>query len=485
MNKTPRILVVDDESRNVKLLEAHLLPQRYEVVTAADGEEALHRIASGGIDLVLLDVMMPGLDGFEVTRRIRADERTRLLPIVLVTALTDREDRIRGIEAGCDDFISKPFDANEVLARVRTLLRIGYYRARLDEKEKFEYILHHMDNGLVLFDAQLDMVRANQRALDLLMIPPDHPPEGFLAELPQRFTVRGTGDLCRDLKTASLTFELERPETATTRPLVVSVKSSVVKNSLGEVSSIVWFLDDVTEIRKQEFAEHSFLELMSHKLRTPLTVIAGNATLLHDEAAGPLNAEQKKFTGALLNKSRELIESLEKFISFATITTQSCHLSRETIELQSYLSALATSLTKRLKDKPVHCQVTLSDAPAHVAMNREHLDIIMGNLFENAVKFNPNGDVRIRITVTPSAGDVAIAVSDNGEGIPAEEKDKIFAQFYQADKHRTGNVKGAGLGLTIVKHLVELYGGSVRVDSVVGQGSTFTLTLPMGRPPHA
>jgi putative two-component system response regulator len=127
MNDNSVILIVDDYPQNIKLLEAYLLPHGYKLVKAANGEEALTKLAGNEIDLILLDVMMPDIDGFEVTRRIRQDEKNRLLPIILVTALRETEDRVKGIEAGCDDFISKPVDNIELLARVRSLLKIKAY----------------------------------------------------------------------------------------------------------------------------------------------------------------------------------------------------------------------------------------------------------------------------------------------------------------------------------------------------------------------
>ena len=130
------ILLVDDQPQNLDLLEAHLVPQGYEIIKAASGEEALMKLAGNQIDLILLDVMMPGMDGFEVTRRIRQDESHRLLPIVLVTALRETEDRIKGIEAGCDDFLSKPFDKMELLARVRSLLKVKAYNNLLSDYRK-------------------------------------------------------------------------------------------------------------------------------------------------------------------------------------------------------------------------------------------------------------------------------------------------------------------------------------------------------------
>jgi len=130
-DRTPRILCVDDEILNLKLLEAVLVPSGYEVVTAGDGQEALRKIHEQRVDCVLLDVMMSKMNGFDTCRKIKENEETRHLPVVLITALTSREDRIRGIEAGADDFLSKPFDEGEVIARTKMLLKMKSLGDRL------------------------------------------------------------------------------------------------------------------------------------------------------------------------------------------------------------------------------------------------------------------------------------------------------------------------------------------------------------------
>ena len=126
MNCTmPKILCVDDEPLNLSLLTAILLPRGYDVVTATNGTEALEKIRTGGIDICLLDIMMPGMDGFDVCRQIKSDPLHRTIPVVLITSLVDnKENRIKGIEAGAEDFISKPFDSAEVLARIKMLLQV-------------------------------------------------------------------------------------------------------------------------------------------------------------------------------------------------------------------------------------------------------------------------------------------------------------------------------------------------------------------------
>jgi len=136
MEAKSTILIVDDQSQNVELLEAYLVPEGYEIVEAGSGEEALQKLSDNKIDLILLDVMMPGMDGFEVVRRVRKNNTHRLLPIILVTALKDTADRVTGIEAGCDDFISKPVDKIELMARVKSLLKVKAYNDLLSNFRK-------------------------------------------------------------------------------------------------------------------------------------------------------------------------------------------------------------------------------------------------------------------------------------------------------------------------------------------------------------
>jgi DNA-binding response OmpR family regulator len=164
MSESPAtILVVDDETKNVKLMEALLLPRGYRVITASNGEEAMQRVSQERPDLILLDVMMPIMDGFETCKRLKDDPETSLIPVVIMTALGQVEDRVKGIEAGADDFLTKPVHRDELLARIHTSLRL---KQTIDRKVS---VLQGMQDYLAKFVPQSvkRLVETNPEALEL------------------------------------------------------------------------------------------------------------------------------------------------------------------------------------------------------------------------------------------------------------------------------------------------------------------------------
>lgn len=475
MHQSPVILVVDDEPKNVRLLQALLGLQGYVVVTAANGRECIEAVARQGIDLILLDVMMPGMDGFEVVRAIRADPSHRLVPIVLVTALDATEDRVRGIDAGCDDFISKPFEHTELLARIKTSLTLSYFRRELDEKEKLAAAIAATRDAIVVCSPDGQVQQFNPMAKELFDLNLGSP-ETVLDSFRRRYRIAGLVQGLEDLKQAPAEFELIRDPSEHFGRLHLHASATLIRNSAGSPSSVVVSAHDVTDFVREQGLKADFVSLISHKLRTPLTPIMMYLSLLKDGAITgdqvlPIIEQVSGHVGRL----HSLIERLIEFAS----TAQSSQLSRRatfsaTERLQALLELRAAEATSRtlLKSDGLN---------PFVEMHPSLFDLAVSNLIDNALKFNDSDEPQVIVSERIQDDWVIVSVTDNGRGIPPEQQTRIFDGFTQLERDFTGSVPGAGLGLAMVQRIVCAYGGHVAVESELGRGSTFTVSFPAAR----
>jgi DNA-binding response OmpR family regulator len=322
MKDKPVILVVDDQLQNIELLEAYLAGQDYEIVKAASGEEALEKLISGQIDLVLLDIMMPKMSGLEVLKKLRADEKTKAIPVVMVTALKETEDKVKALEAGCDDFISKPVDKVELLARVKSILKISYYLRKLEEKEKFKAVVDNVSDGIAICSPEYLIKDSNAAILKYLNIA-DPANVNLVETLFTNYSVSINKEALMDLTIAHKTFDIIGKETETAKALYLEANFDLIKNAAGKLLSIVFILRDVTAARTEELLKQDTLALISHKLRTPLGVISGNISLLQGGSYGPLNEEQKKAIDAVSKQSSLLTSMVEELLGFTIVCSHS------------------------------------------------------------------------------------------------------------------------------------------------------------------
>ncbi len=365
--KVDRILIVDDSPDNIFLIQSILQEEGYAIETAENGEEALAKIDEFSPDLILLDVMMPVMDGYEVTRRVRNNAALPFMPILLITAY-DQLSVARGLDTGADDFIRKPVEYDELMARVRSLLRLKH---SVDERDQI----------------------ASQR-------------EDFVSRL---------------------THDLRTPMVAADRML-----SLLAQGVMGELSS------DVQEA----------IEIMSRSNQNLLTMV-----------------------NTLLEVYR--YEAGRKALIFSPVDLTT--LANEVVEELSPI-AIDKGLVLELGIMPAN--------PLLVKGDRLELHRVMTNLVGNAVKFTDRGSVTVDLIMSQGGGEgrnakrslpiVNLAVRDTGAGIPAEEHAMLFESFVTGKHKRSGS----GLGLHLTRRIVEAHNGEIKVNSIVGEGSTFTVLLP-------
>lgn len=280
-----------------------------------------------------------------------------------------------------------------------------------------------------------------------------------------------------DTAVAHKNFDIIRQETERFKALYLETHLDMLKSLTGEVSAVVFSLRDVTEARQEDIMKQNFLSLISHKLRTPTTVISANAGMLQEEwGTGALNAGQKETLAAISKQSAILANLIDKLLKFVQISSARPDTSKQELELSGYLAGLIRPMIDKIKDKRIELNIECKDVKLRI--NKSSLETIIKNLVENAVKFNDKEAARIDIRVRSTPGKTEISVSDNGPGILPEEQEKIFGKFYQAEKYFTGQIEGAGLGLALVRQLVEACAGKVDLKSEISKGTTFILTFP-------
>lgn len=480
MGDKARILVVDDEPLNVELLQAILEPAGYTVLPAVNGVQALKILSETRVDLVLLDVMMPLADGFEVTRRVRADEAIKGTPIILVTALHETSQKITGIEAGCDEFLTKPFDKREVLARVKTLLRLNYLRTQINEKEKFERVMDKMNDGLVVLDSGLRGIRSNQKGRELLGM--DELSPGWIERLAKAFPKGYKGDLEHDLPLHDLEFDLERARTDDQGLLIVSVGSTVIRDSDGRTDSVVMILRDVTEQRLGQFLRGDFINLMSRKLRTPLAVSMEHLSLMQKASVPMVNSPFKKSVDITVGKVSEYLKMTEKIFDFLAADVSAGFGKKRPAPGSIGVDRIQDLVKAAIRDFPgkrVDCHFDFSGV-SELPIPESPFTIIIRNLVENAIKFNNQSVTKLAISAVRDGESVCFVVADNGPGIPGGERVSVFDALRPAPEQGEGRPgRGLGLGLALVGRIVTANNGAIRIDDNSVAGTSVRMTLPL------
>lgn len=465
-----RILVVDDHAVNCELLEAMLSPQGYHVDQAYSGPDAIEYAHAQAPDLILLDVNMPGMDGFEVAKRLRDDEETRLIPIVMVTALGDLEHRVRGLESGADDYLPKPVNRSELLARVQSTLRLSYFRRQVDERQKLDLVLEDVSDGILIANSEGRLHDASPSARRLL---------GLTAES----VGRELGEIWGELQGAPegltlavqhgrpLDFMMQREDPA----LFLAASLRPVHDLDGQPTGAVLSLRDVTRETLEHKLQQDVLSLVSHKFRTPITVVSLWTKLMLDGDCGPLTDDQKNALSAMTVASNQLRDLFEGMLSYIEWTKRLRRLERRPMTFVEVEATLRHRTQGLLED--THRLVVEREGQGDVLVDSDLFLEVLAELVKNAIKFGGGKPIEVRVAMHRRGEHRSFVVSDNGPGIPPEKLEHIFERFYQIESDFTGQVEGVGLGLALAKTAVEAMGGRITAHSRLGHGSRFEITL--------
>lgn len=481
---TPLILIVDDIEANRDTLRELLEPYEYQLVEASDGATALKIAAQTPPDLVLLDVMMPGMDGFEVCRRLRADSELAEIPVVLVTALDDHSSRLAGIEAGADDFVTKPINRAELRARVRTITRLNRYRRIQEQHKQFQWVIEHAGDGYILINPSDEIVFANACARQWLGLAPERstsPQETFLKTVQRSFTCEPATHWDGWPKATSETADtaepvrlLVRSETADARAFFLEM--SVHQNSGGYLLRLRDVTDRLTVRRNQR----SFQAMLGHKLRTPLNGLCGSLDLL-TQLPGLSQAETAEYIGVAQEGARRLLHAVNDVLEFAELAEGK--LGEEAFMLVDLAPLIErVRLDLGLDSVALHFDSALQDAS--IPCTADALEWVLYELLENSKKFHPNKTPGVMIEASlHGKAHIRLMISDNGRAVPPEHLARAGMPFFQGERDFTGQMPGMGLGLASVFTLVWQTGGSCSItNQAAGPGVCVELKWPLPVP---
>ncbi|MEW6733340.1 MAG: response regulator [Acidobacteriota bacterium] len=546
------ILLVDDHPENLIALEAILESLGQNLVKAYSGAEALKHLLHQDFAVILLDVRMPVMDGFETAELIREREKSRHTPIIFLTALNKSDMHIfKGYSLGAVDYIVKPIVPEILRAKVgvfvdlfkktQELIRQGEREAQANAIQQrlcflaeastllsasldYQITLANLARLIVPYLADwctIDMIEDKQSIRRLAVAHVNPKMEELLREMWQRFPP--------DLKKPEPVFKAlydDKSELVPEIPdsLLLSIARDnehlhmlyqlgsrshmiVPLHARGRTIGAITFVSsesgrryqhhDLTlaedlayraaiavdnarlyrEAQEANRLKDHFLATVSHELRTPLNAILGWTRLLRSGKL--IDTEATRALETIERNAKSQAQLIEDLLDISRIVTGKLHLDIRLVEPITIVKAAIDALRPAIDAKEIELQAALDPWINPISGDPNRLQQVIWNLLSNAIKFTPNGG-KIEVRLERAGDYIEISVRDTGKGIKAEFLPYVFDRFRQADSTSTREHGGLGLGLAIVRHLVEMHGGSAYADSQgEGQGATFTVKFPL------
>jgi len=487
-----RILVAEDEAMNRRLLEVSVRKWGHEPIIASDGAEAWKLLNSPDApSIAMLDWMMPGIDGVEICRRLRESPEQRMIYVIMVTTNARPADIVEGLEAGADDYVTKPFDPQELRARVDVGVRmvalhrrlaergrsLASARARLEDQARFESAVGGMSDGIATVDAQWRLSYANRSAELLLNLVDEDYAGRLLRDILEPFEL--SQDPTAIEESAEGTTELEIARTGEDVKLWMDGRVTRRFDDEGRLTDAVLTLRDATDRMNARNREMRFMNTISHKLRTPLTVIGGSLDVIAHLPREQVQEAWERLLPICLRQVKRLDETIARLLQFRELSVGEPSAEIEPVDLADVIEQVELALRAQYPEEEIEFASTIATEANHVVIAPDDVRLVIDELVDNSVKFAEQRPVQVGVGVDRDEdGALRIAVSDNGPGIPHEHLDRVFEGYVQIEEVVTGQVRGLGLGLRIVWQIADAHGGAVAIQSAIGQGTTVTVTLP-------
>jgi len=491
---TISVLVVDDEKAVRDGFERILNRSGLRVLKASCGADALEILEKEKIPIVLLDLKMPGMDGMEVLEHIRKLDESIL--VIIITGHGTIATAIKAMKQGAYDFISKPFEPDQLLIiinRAWEKIRLTQEAEKLElerrrtlsdldaEKSRIRTIIEHLPNGVIVTNTKGQVVLMNPAFRKLLGLDSDlktgkqieeYIPDKGLCKLVMEIS-QGKHVDYGDIPDHEFALSNQKYLMAKGQPVLGEKKECI-----GAVITIV----DITTMKVLDQLKSEFVAKVSHELRSPLSTIHEQLAVLVRDIVGGVSEQDQFILARAKEKTRALIALIGDLLDLSRIEDGSiCH-DTKPVRLDESLEMIVDFLKSQAESKNQTLTLRFPKDPLpEIIADSFALESIFGNLITNAIKYTQNGG-EIKVNVDMAGINIRVAVTDNGFGIADKYLDKIFERFFRIKDDKTRYITGTGLGLPIVKELLDTMGGRIHVESRPSKGTTFTVLLPTASP---
>ncbi|MDX9758754.1 MAG: response regulator [Bacteroidota bacterium] len=423
------ILVVEDSPTQALKLKYILEKQDYLVRLATNGVEGLEAIAEKRPTLVISDVLMPEMDGYEFCTRVKNDPELSAIPVILLTTLSDPQDIIRGLESGADNFLNKPYSEEALLSRIKYILINMDVRTRMRTGMGIEIYFANKKHYLTSERIQI---------IDLLLS-----------------TYENAVEKNRELEQANKKLRM--------------VQEEIERSN--------------EQLKRLNEQKNMLLGMAAHDLRNPLYLIEGYSDFLLKENPPTLSDDQRTVIAAIHGSSTFMVGMINDLLDVHKIETGKMELKLEVGDFAQVLRTVIERQGYAVQAKGVEISLALPEGIPHFLFDPARIEQVMGNLIDNAIKFSFAG-ARIEVMVQYDDTEVRFSVRDYGPGIPEKELGRLFKPFSTTSVKPTGNEKSTGLGLAIAESIVTRHHGRIWVESEQGKGSQFSFALPVQQKVH-
>jgi len=485
MKERYTILVVDDEKVIRDGCSLILKPEGYRVATAENGQQALDILSQEPVHVVLCDLKMPVMGALEVLEKMGFQYPE--IPVIIITGHGTVDDAVECMKKGAYDFVTKPFRLEHLTLCVRRALekqRLASQARELEEERarnlytlaleqsRMHTIVNCMGDGVLVTNRDLEVVLVNAALYHLLGLGGPSPPaplDAFIQDETMREAIQSLVSIPEETRTISQELCCGR--------LHLRALSAAFHGPDHQILGTVTVFHDVTSFKELDEMKDDFVRMVSHELRSPISAIKLQQAVILEGLAGELTAKQRELISRAQLRLQGLLDLINDLLDVAKMEAGFRHFEQVPVQLPEILVEIVEFLEAQANVQRVKLKLETAPGLPAILADRRGIEEIFTNLIANAINYSPHGG-DVTISIQPQGDFLEARVGDQGIGIEPEELPKIFDKFYRVKSPQTRQVIGTGLGLPIVKSVVEAHRGSIEVESQVGVGSTFRVLLP-------